>query len=58
MAFGSISFLFFFLPLFFLLYYLLPGRLKNPVLLAGSLFFYAWGDVKNLPLLLMSIVVT
>lgn len=58
MAFGSISFLFFFLPLFFLLYYLLPARLKNPVLLAGSLFFYAWGDVKNLPLLLMSIVVT
>lgn len=58
MAFGSISFLFFFLPLFFLLYCLLPARLRPPVLLAGSLFFYAWGDVRNLPLLLACILVT
>ena len=40
-AFSSISFLFYFLPLFFLIYYLIPARAKNVVLLAGSLFFYA-----------------
>ena len=39
-AFSSISFLFYFLPLFFIIYYLIPARAKNVVLLAGSLFFY------------------
>ncbi len=44
MAFNSILFLFFYLPSFFLVYYLVPQRLKNPVALLGSLAFYAWGE--------------
>ena len=44
MVFSSIPFLFFFLPLFFLLYYLVPFRAKNYVLLVFSLLFYAWGE--------------
>lgn len=44
MGFSSISFLFYFLPPFFLVYYLVPRRLKNLVALLGSLAFYAWGE--------------
>lgn len=58
MAFSSISFLFYFLPLFFIIYYLIPARAKNVVLLAGSLFFYAWGEPRWILLLVASILVT
>ncbi len=43
MVFSSAIFVFYFLPLFFLAYYLVPGRWKNVVILAGSILFYAWG---------------
>lgn len=52
MLFSSIVFLFFFLPSFLALYYLLPW--KNAVLLLGSLVFYAWGEPRFVPLLLLS----
>ncbi|HEX8601192.1 MAG TPA: MBOAT family protein [Pseudoduganella sp.] len=52
MVFSSIIFLFYFLPCFLLLYYLLPW--KNAVLLLGSLVFYAWGEPRFVPLLLLS----
>src|SRR5215831_9440657 len=50
MVFSSVTFLFYFLPLFLLAYYTLPA--PNLVLLLGSLLFYAWGDPVRLPLLL------
>lgn len=43
MIFSSAIFVFYFLPLFFLCYYLVPGKFKNAVILLGSIFFYAWG---------------
>lgn len=52
MLFSSISFLFFFFPVFLFLYYLLPW--KNAVLLVASLVFYAWGEPRFVPLLLFS----
>jgi alginate O-acetyltransferase complex protein AlgI len=52
MVFSSVTFLFYFLPAFLLLYYLLPW--KNSVLLAGSLLFYAWGEPRFVPLLMAS----
>jgi alginate O-acetyltransferase complex protein AlgI len=55
MVFSSITFLFFFLPVFFLFYYLLPCR--NTVILIGSLVFYAWGEARFIPLLLAYILV-
>ena len=58
MAFSSISFLFYFLPLFFAVYWLVPAHWKNAILAAGSLFFYAWGDLRSVPLLALSILVT
>lgn len=44
MVFSSIPFLFFFLPIFLILYYILPFKLKNYLLLLFSLVFYAWGE--------------
>ncbi|MBQ3708360.1 MAG: MBOAT family protein [Clostridia bacterium] len=53
MLFSSLIFVSLFFPLFFALYYLLPKRsLKNALLLVFSLFFYAWGRVVYLPLIL------
>lgn len=46
MLFSSVTFLFYFLPVFLLLYFGVPDKLKNAVLLIASLFFYAWGGVK------------
>jgi D-alanyl-lipoteichoic acid acyltransferase DltB (MBOAT superfamily) len=44
-VFSSIPFLFYFLPVFFLIYYATPGvTAKNLVLLLASLLFYAWGE--------------
>lgn len=45
MVFSSEIFLGIFLPAVILLYYLSPGRdLKNYIMLAASLIFYAWGE--------------
>ena len=57
MVFSSVVFLFRFLPLFFLLYYVIPGRAKNGILFLGSLFFYAWGEPVYVLLMLFSTVV-
>ena len=43
MVFSSILFIFYFLPIFFLLYYLADKRFKNAIILCGSVIFYAWG---------------
>lgn len=42
MVFSSLFFVFLFLPLQLLVYYLVPKRQKNTVLLIFSLIFYAW----------------
>lgn len=57
MVFSSVIFLFRFLPFFFLLYFLIPGRGKNIVLFLGSLLFYAWGEPVYVLLMLFSTVV-
>ena len=56
MVFNSVVFLFGFLPLALLLYYLVPGRLKNAVLLLESLAFYCWTGVQYLPLIAFLVV--
>lgn len=57
MIFSSLLFLFWFLPVFFLIYYLCPARFRNSVLLLGSIVFYGWGEPKFLILLVISILV-
>ncbi|MEK3745799.1 MBOAT family O-acyltransferase [Brevibacillus sp. FSL K6-0770] len=54
MVFSSLLFFFYFLPLTLLLYYIAPARLKNAVLFAASLVFYAWGEPVYVFLMLAS----
>lgn len=56
MLFSSIPFLFYFLPIVLLVYFAVPFKLKNAVLLFSSLIFYGWGEPKYLILMLTSIV--
>ena len=56
MLFSSIVFLFTFLPAVMILYYLLPVRFRNVILLLASLVFYAWGEPVYLFLMLLSIL--
>ena len=57
MGFGSAIFLFGFLPLTALLFHLLPwSRGRRLLLLLASLFFYAFGRLWDLPILLASAV--
>ncbi|MDD6108714.1 MAG: MBOAT family protein, partial [Ruminococcus sp.] len=46
-----------FLPIFLIVYYVVPTRYKNLILLIGSFVFYAWGQHFYLLLLMLSIVV-
>ncbi|MCR5389074.1 MAG: MBOAT family protein [Lachnospiraceae bacterium] len=57
MVFSSLLFLFTFLPAVLVLYYVLPRKLKNLLLLLSSLVFYAWGEPVYVLLMLFSIVV-
>src|SRR3984957_10386885 len=56
MVFSSITFLFYFLPIFLTAYFLTPTvRAKNVVTLLFSLVFYAWGEPRFVIVLLISI---
>ncbi|MEG0805095.1 MAG: MBOAT family O-acyltransferase [Lachnospiraceae bacterium] len=57
MLFCSMKFVFVFIPIFFLLYYLMPERFRNAFLFVGSVCFYAFGEWKYLPLLLVSLLI-
>ena len=56
MLFSSIPFLFYFLPCVLLVYFAVPQKGRNAVLLAASLFFYGWGEPKFLLFMVFSIV--
>ena len=55
MVFSSLLFLFYFLPAVLAVYFIVPRRAKNVVLLLFSLFFYAWGEPVYIFLMLFSI---
>ena len=60
MVFSTPIFLFLFLPAVLVLNYIIPKKYiaaKNVVLLIASLFFYAWGEPRNVLLMLLSIAV-
>ena len=44
MVFSSLTFLFAFLPITLIIYYLVPKKAKNVVILVSGLIFYAWGE--------------
>ena len=45
-----------FLPIVLAVYYLVPYKVKNIVLLLASLFFYAWGEPVYVILMILSIL--
>lgn len=56
MVFSSISFLYYFLPVTFFTYFLVPRKFKNFILLIASLTFYFYGEPIYTVLLLISSV--
>ncbi len=58
MVFSSLSFLFLFFPVTFLLHTVVPNwKFRNALLIITSLVFYAWGEPLYVLLLLFSVVV-
>jgi alginate O-acetyltransferase complex protein AlgI len=56
MLFSSISFLYYFLPTVLILYFIVPNKFKNTVLLFSSLFFYFYGEPTYVLLMIVSAV--
>ena len=56
MLFSSIPYIYYFLPCVLILYFAVPDRMKNAVLLLSSLFFYGWGEPRYLVFMIFSIV--
>ncbi len=56
MVFSSAVFLLIFLPVVLLVYYAVPDRVRNPVLLVSSLLFYGWGEPVYILIMLFSTV--
>ena len=46
MLFSSITFIYYFLPIVLGLYFIVPKKAKNIVLLLASFIFYFWGEPK------------
>jgi len=57
MIFSTPVFLFFYLPIVLLIYYAVPLRARNLVLLVVSLIFYAWGEPVYVLIMLLSIMI-
>lgn len=56
MLFSSITFLYYFLPITVGLYFAVPKKFRNWVLLLSSLVFYGWGEPKYVILMGLSII--
>ena len=57
MVFSSVAFLFYFLPVLLVLYYIVPNKLKNGVMILASMVFFAWGEIRFIPVMLALSVV-
>ncbi len=57
MVFSSLTFLFAYLPIVLAVYFLVPMRWRNLVLLIVSLFFYGWGEPVYVLIMIASIII-
>ncbi len=57
MLFSSITFIYYFLPILLLIYFIIPSKYKNLVLLFFSLLFYFLGEPKYIIVLILSCVI-
>lgn len=55
MLFSSLEFLYLFLPLTLVIYFAVPKFLRNGVLLAASIVFYAYGEIRLLWVMLLTV---
>lgn len=56
MVFSSITFIYYFLPVVLLLYFIVPKKYKNIILLFSSIVFYIYGDISYLLVLVFSCI--
>ena len=57
MLFSSISFLFYFLPIFLIVYYITPKKYRNISILIFSFIFYFLGEPKYIVVLILSCII-
>ena len=57
MLFSSITFIYYFLPILLIVYFIVPSRYRNLVLLIFSLLFYFLGEPKYIIVLILSCVI-
>ena len=55
MLFSSLEFIFLFLPVSLIVYYVAPKSFKNSALFLLSILFYAFGEIRLLPVFLLTI---
>lgn len=53
MVFSSIVFLYIFLPIMLIIYFIVPNKFKNAVMIAASLIFFAWGEIRYIFIMLL-----
>ncbi len=53
MEFSSIVFLYIFLPIMLLIYFIVPSKFKNAVMILASLVFFAWGEIRYIFIMLV-----
>lgn len=53
MVFSSVVFLYIFLPILLILYFIVPSKWKNAIMIVASLVFFAWGEIRYIPIMLL-----
>ena len=53
MVFSSVVFLYIFLPIMLLIYFIVPKKYKNLVMIIASFIFFAWGEIRYIPIMLL-----
>ena len=53
MVFSSIVYLYIFFPIMLLIYFAVPKKFKNAVMILASLIFFAWGEIKYIFIMLI-----
>ena len=53
MVFSSVVFLYIFLPIMLLLYFIVPKKFKNAIMILASLIFFAWGEIRYIFIMLV-----
>lgn len=53
MVFSSVVFLYIFFPIMLLLYFAVPKKFKNAIMILASLVFFAWGEIRYIFIMLI-----